>query len=103
MDRGAWQATVHKVTELDTTEHLSLLHSSLVVGFPGGSDSKASTHSVGDLGLIPDWKDPLEKGMATHSCILAWRIPWAEEPGGHGVAKSWTLQFQITLFLSLNN
>ena len=27
-------------------------------------------------------KDPLEKGMATHSSILAWRIPWAEEPGG---------------------
>ena len=28
------------------------------------------------------WKDPLEEGMATHSSILAWRIPWAEEPGG---------------------
>jgi len=28
------------------------------------------------------WEDPLEKGMATHSSILAWRIPWAEEPGG---------------------
>ena len=27
-------------------------------------------------------KDPLEKGMATHSSILAWRIPWTEEPGG---------------------
>ena len=27
-------------------------------------------------------KDPLEKGMATHSNILAWRIPWTEEPGG---------------------
>ena len=27
------------------------------------------------------WEDPLEKGMATHSCILAWRIPWTEEPG----------------------
>jgi len=27
------------------------------------------------------WKDPLEKGMATHSNILAWRIPWTEEPG----------------------
>ena len=27
-------------------------------------------------------KDPLEKGMATHSSILAWRIPWIEEPGG---------------------
>ena len=28
------------------------------------------------------WKDPLEKGMAIHSSILAWRIPWTEEPGG---------------------
>ena len=28
------------------------------------------------------WEDPLEKGMATHSSVLAWRIPWAEEPGG---------------------
>ena len=27
-------------------------------------------------------EDPLEKGMATHSCILAWRIPWTEEPDG---------------------
>ena len=27
------------------------------------------------------WEDPLEKGMATHSNILAWRIPWTEEPG----------------------
>ena len=35
-------------------------------------------------------EDPLEKGMATHSSILAWRIPRTEEPGGlvHGVAKS---------------
>ena len=28
------------------------------------------------------WEDPLEKGMATHSSILAWRIPWTEEHGG---------------------
>ena len=28
------------------------------------------------------WEDPLEKGMAIHSSILAWRIPWTEEPGG---------------------
>ena len=28
------------------------------------------------------WEDSLEKGMATHSSILAWRIPWTEEPGG---------------------
>ena len=29
-----------------------------------------------------DWEDPLEKEMATYSSILAWRIPWTEEPGG---------------------
>ena len=28
------------------------------------------------------WEDPLEKGMATHSSMLAWRIPWTEDPGG---------------------
>ena len=32
--------------------------------------------------LSLSWEDPLEKGMATHSSILAWRIPWTEEPGG---------------------
>ena len=37
------------------------------------------------------WEDPLDKGMATHSSFLAWRIPWTEEPGGlHGVTKSQT-------------
>ena len=35
-------------------------------------------------------EDPLEEGMATHSCMLAWKIPWTEEPGVHEVAKSWT-------------
>ena len=29
-----------------------------------------------------DWEDPLQKEMATHSSILAWEIPWTEEPGG---------------------
>ena len=36
----------------------------------------------GDLGSIPVWEDPLEEGMATHSSLLAWRIPWTEEPDG---------------------
>ena len=39
-----------------------------------------------------DQEDPLKKGMATQSSILAWRIPWTEEPGGatvHWVIKSW--------------
>ena len=39
------------------------------------------------------WEDPLEKEMATHSSILAWEIPWTEEPGrlqSMGLQKSWT-------------
>ena len=47
---------------------------------------------AGEAGLIPELKDTLEKGMATHSSILAWRILWIEEPGSpntvHGVTKS---------------
>jgi len=53
------------------------------LGFPGVSDSKESTCSAGDLG----WEDPLEKGMATHSSILAWRIPWTTV---HEVEKNQT-------------
>ena len=37
---------------------------------------------VRDKSLILSWKDPLEQDMATPSSILAWRIPWTEEPGG---------------------
>ena len=53
---------------------------------------------VHSLGL----EDPLEKGMAAHSSILAWRIPWTEEPGGggggtvHRVANSWTRLKQLS-------
>ena len=44
--------------------------------------SVKSACNMGGLGSILGQKDPLEKGMATHSSILAWRIPWTEEPGG---------------------
>ena len=37
--------------------------------------------NAGDPGLNLGWEDPLEEGMATHSSVLAWRIPWTEEPG----------------------
>ena len=50
------------------------------MSFPGNSDGKESACNTGDLGLIPGQEDPLEKGMVTHSSILAWRIPWIEEP-----------------------
>ena len=43
---------------------------------------KESACTAGDVGLLPGWEDPLEEGMATHISILAWRIPWTEEPGG---------------------
>ena len=51
------------------------------LGFPGGSDGKASAGNARNPGLIPGLEDPLEKGMANHSSILAWRIPRTEEPG----------------------
>ena len=54
--------------------------------FPGGASGKEPAFQcrryetlVQSLG----WEDPLEEGMATHSSILAWRIPWTEEPGGY--------------------
>ena len=42
----------------------------------------ANAGAVKDTGRSLDREDPLEEGMATHSSILAWRIPWTEEPGG---------------------
>ena len=51
-------------------------------GFLRSSVGKESACNAGDPGLILGWEDPLEKEMATHSSILAWRIPWTEEPGG---------------------
>jgi len=51
------------------------------LGFPGDSEGKESACSAGDLGLILGQEDSLEKGMATHSTILAWRIPWTEDLG----------------------
>ena len=44
------------------------------VGFPSGSDGKASACNAGDLGSIPGREDSLEKEMATHSSTLAWKI-----------------------------
>ena len=55
---------------------LKVLHGTHL-GFPGGSDGKESAW-VQSLG----WEDHLEKRMAAHSSILAWRIPWTEGPGG---------------------
>ena len=49
--------------------------------FFDGSDGKESTCNAEELGSIPGPGRSLEEGMATHSSILPWRIPWTEEPG----------------------
>ena len=54
----------------------------MVMGFPGGSEGKASACNARDRVQSLGWEDTWEKGMAAHSSILAWRMPWTEEPGG---------------------
>ena len=75
------------------------------MGFLGGSESKESAYNAGDWVLCLGRKDFLEKGRATHSSILAWRIPWTEEPGGlqsvHRVTESQTQLTDPFTFLHL--
>ena len=58
------------------------------MGFPSGAVVKNPPADAGDARTQETWvqslsqEDPLEKDMATHSSILAWEIPWTEEPGG---------------------
>ena len=52
-----------------------------MLGFPGGSGVKNLLAVQETWVRSLDWEDPLEKGMANHSSILAWRILWTEEPG----------------------
>ena len=53
------------------------------MGFPqwlSGTESACNAEDMVQEDRV-GWEDPLEKGMATHSSILFWRIPWTEEPG----------------------
>ena len=52
------------------------------MAFPGGSVVKNLPANAEDVASIPGSGDPLNKEMATHSNILAWRVPWTEETGG---------------------
>ena len=63
------------------------------MGFPGSAVVKNLPAMQETWVHSLTWEDPLEKGMATHSSILAWEIPWTEEPGrlqSIGLQKSWT-------------
>ena len=54
----------------------------IYLGFPGGSVVKNLLVNTGDVDLIPESERSRGEEMATSSSILAWEIPWAEEPGG---------------------
>ena len=64
----------HKLSGILLTMYLASLVAQMIKNLP--AVQKTSVQSLG-------WEDPLERGKATHSSILAWRIPWTEEPGGH--------------------
>ena len=60
------------------------------MGFPGSSDGKGSAYKVGDPGLIPGSGRSPEEGNGNPSSVLAWKLPWTEEPGRFMRSQSWT-------------
>ena len=91
MNRKAWQAIVHGVAKSQTRLGDQVQHStktmrgaSLVAQMLKNLPAMQETQVL-SLGQ----EDPLEKGVATHSTVVAWRIPWTEEPGRlvHGAAR----------------
>ena len=72
------------------------------MGFPGGSEVKASACNAGDQGSIPGSGRSLGKEMAPHSGILAWRVPWTEEPGRLQSMGSQRVGHDRATFLSLS-
>ena len=81
MDREAWHAAVHGVAKC-WTRLSDWTELKWIMGFPGGSVVKNLSAMCKTWVQSLGWEDPLEKEMATLSSILAWRIPWTEEPGG---------------------
>lgn len=69
----------------------TLTYSAEGEAFPGGSVVKSHFANAGDVCLILGQEDPMEEGNATLYCIVAWEVPWTEEPPGQptvlGVAK----------------
>ena len=62
---------------------LNIFHFMNILGLPGWLSDKRICLQCRRRGFLSlGWEEPLEEEMATHSRILAWRIPWTEEPGG---------------------
>ena len=76
----------YRVFDDDQSDQCEVIHHCIVLICisPGGSVVKnlPAVQETQETQVRPlGWDDPLEEGMATHSSILAWRMPWAEEPG----------------------
>ena len=69
-------------------------------GFLGASDGKEFTYNMEDLGCIPGQEESLEKGVAAHSSIFAWRIWWTEEPSGLPTIHEAAKELDTTLWLA---
>ena len=87
MDRGAWWATVQGVTK-SRTRLSNFTHLMNKTAIRLLNKSSLVTQTVNSLPAVWEiwvqslgWEDPLEKETATQSSIVAWRIPWMEEPG----------------------
>ena len=89
MDRTPGQKISKEITDLNIIDQRGAsLVAQLVKNPPTIQETSCN---AGDPGSSLGQEDPLEKGMATHPSILAWRIPWTEEPDAvYGVAKSQT-------------
>ena len=68
--------------DMEVQKNPSILREGEIIGLPGGSAVKNPPANSGNLGSIPGLGRSPEEGKATHSSVLAWRIPWTEEPGG---------------------
>ena len=79
MKGGAWWATVHGVAKSGTRlSYFTFIHRASLVAQMVKDPPAMQETQVRSLGQ----EDSLEEGMAAHSSVLAWKIPWTEEPGG---------------------
>ena len=71
-----------RLYDMHTSINIIYIYILYTMNFPGAHTAKNLLAMQETWVQSLGWEDPLEKGMATHSSILAWRIPWTEEPGG---------------------